>query len=159
MNDGGGASRTTEPAAGSSAATDISLREFFQALRNGDEARGRERLGWLLFLIAVVWFEIQRRLENLNHENARILAAQQSSISKDTYDANEQQRKSEQLELSSWRKEVDKDRTQAVSREEFQRDTRVEKRAVLNSNVGITIVVIGLIGAVIGLLTYLAATH
>jgi vacuolar-type H+-ATPase subunit H len=34
---GGGASRTTDPAAGTSAATDISLREYFEALRHADD--------------------------------------------------------------------------------------------------------------------------
>jgi hypothetical protein len=39
MNDepGGGASLTTDPAAGTSAATDISLREYFEALRHSDD--------------------------------------------------------------------------------------------------------------------------
>jgi hypothetical protein len=34
---GGGASRTTDPAAGTSSATDISLREYFEALRHSDD--------------------------------------------------------------------------------------------------------------------------
>jgi vacuolar-type H+-ATPase subunit H len=35
--DGGGASRSTHPADGTSAATDISLREYFEALRHSDD--------------------------------------------------------------------------------------------------------------------------
>lgn len=35
--EGGGASRSTDPAAGTSAATDISLREYFEALRHSDD--------------------------------------------------------------------------------------------------------------------------
>jgi vacuolar-type H+-ATPase subunit H len=35
-DEGGGASRSTEPAAGTSAATDISIREYFEALRAAD---------------------------------------------------------------------------------------------------------------------------
>lgn len=41
---GGGASRSTDPAAGSSAATDVSLREHFAALREADRELARERL-------------------------------------------------------------------------------------------------------------------
>ena len=40
---GGGASRSTDPAAGSSAATDVSLREFFAALREADLRLDDER--------------------------------------------------------------------------------------------------------------------
>jgi hypothetical protein len=36
-DEGGGASLTTDPAAGTSAATDISLREYFEALRHSDD--------------------------------------------------------------------------------------------------------------------------
>ena len=35
-HEGGGASKSTEPAAGTSAATDISIREYFEALRAAD---------------------------------------------------------------------------------------------------------------------------
>ena len=40
---GGGASFTTDPAAGTSAATDVSLREYLTALINGVEERSDER--------------------------------------------------------------------------------------------------------------------
>jgi hypothetical protein len=42
-DDGGGASQTTEPAAGSSTGTDVSLREFFTALRVADMRFDAER--------------------------------------------------------------------------------------------------------------------
>lgn len=41
--EGGGASRSTEPAAGNSTATDVSLREFFMLLANEREKRYDER--------------------------------------------------------------------------------------------------------------------
>ena len=41
--EGGGASQTTEPAAGTSAATDISIREYFEALRRADEKYERAK--------------------------------------------------------------------------------------------------------------------
>jgi len=40
---GGGASQTTEPAAGTSTATDVSIREYFEALRGADERFQAER--------------------------------------------------------------------------------------------------------------------
>lgn len=42
-DDGGGASRSTDPAAGTSAATDVSLREYIEALRRADVALAVER--------------------------------------------------------------------------------------------------------------------
>jgi hypothetical protein len=157
--EGGGASRSTDPAAGTSSATDVSLREYFHALMDSDRSHGRERFYWLIGLGGIIWFEIQRRLENLNHENARILAAQETSISKDTYDANEEQRKAEQANLESWRKEVDKDRTTSISRDEFQQDSRAQKRSTLDSRTAIIGVGVSLLVAVVFLLTYVAARH
>lgn len=43
VGEGGGASRSTDPASGTSAATDVSLREYFEALRRGDAALAEER--------------------------------------------------------------------------------------------------------------------
>jgi len=82
---------------------------------------------------AFAWSEIQRRLVNLNHENARILAAQSASVSADTYTANEQQRRDETVKLDEWRKDVDRDRAKTVTREEFLRDTKTEKRAGIDT--------------------------
>lgn len=42
-DEGGGASRSTDPAAGSSAATDVSLREHLAAIRRGDWLLAEER--------------------------------------------------------------------------------------------------------------------
>ena len=42
-DEGGGASLTTDPATGSSAATDVSLREHIEALRRGDRELAAER--------------------------------------------------------------------------------------------------------------------
>ena len=43
MDEGGGASRTTDPAAGTSTATDVSLREYLTALINAAEKRSDAR--------------------------------------------------------------------------------------------------------------------
>ena len=42
-DEGGGASRSTDPAAGTSAATDVSLREYLVALINAAESRSNQR--------------------------------------------------------------------------------------------------------------------
>lgn len=42
-DEGGGASRSTDPASGTSAATDVSLREYFEALRHADLRFDNER--------------------------------------------------------------------------------------------------------------------
>jgi hypothetical protein len=136
MNDenlGGGASRTTDPAAGTSSATDVSLREYFNEKIASDRQINRERFRAAAAMGAVIWFFIERHLSDLNHENARILKQQESTVSSDTYNANEQQRDKEADELGDWRKEVDRDRTNAVSRAEFTSESKVDKRAGLDT--------------------------
>jgi len=131
--EGGGASRTTDPAAGTSSATDVSIREYLTDLFGSRFHATWTVMAAALAFGAFAWSEVQRRLEILNHENARLLQQQERTVSQDTYAANEQQRKSEQAEFQAWRKDVDRDRTQSISREEFQRDTKTEKRAVASS--------------------------
>ena len=43
VEEGGGASRSTDPASGTSAATDVSLREYIEALRSADLRLAAER--------------------------------------------------------------------------------------------------------------------
>ncbi len=126
---GGGASRTTDPAAGTSSATDVSLRELIASWRHDDRGRERERFGWFVAMGAIVWFFIERHLADLNHENARILKQQESTVSADTYAANEQQRDKEAEQLRDWRKEVDAALQSTVNRDEFQRDNKTDRRA------------------------------
>jgi len=106
----------------------VSLREHFDILRETDQSRARERLLAIVTFGCFAWSQIQRRVENLNHENERILAVTEKTVSQDTYFANEGQRQAEGRELAEWRKTVDESRTQAVTREEFERDTRGEAR-------------------------------
>lgn len=47
---------------------------------------GRERFGFIVAFGALVWFEIQRRLVNLNHEAARIKQAADLSVSLEKFD-------------------------------------------------------------------------
>lgn len=153
---GGGASRTTEPAAGSSAATDVSIREYLISIIAGDRKTNRERFVFLSLLGGVIWFFVERHLADLNHENARVAKVTESSVSADTYQANEQRRDSERSGLEEWRKDVDRDRTQGVTREEFQRDTKTDKRAGFDSGTKIVMAVIAACVLGLGILNYQA---
>jgi hypothetical protein len=150
---GGGASRTTDPAAGSSSATDVSLHEHLIAIISGDRRYNAyrdtmertlriESVAVLVAFGAFAWSQVQRRLEILNHENERLLQQQRNTVSQDTYSANEEQRKSEQLDLTEWRKEVDKDRTTSISREEFQQDNRVQRQGIFDNNAKIAMLAV-----------------
>lgn len=159
VDDGGGASRSTDPASGSSAATDVSLREYLTDKIAANQRLNGERLKFFAVIGCVVWFFIERHMSDLNHENARLKHQQDSTVSADTYSANEQQRDKEREELGDWRKTIDRAGTQSVSREEFQRDTRTEKRA--SSSFGWQWVggVVGLVLAAITLYTFVSLHH
>lgn len=122
--DGGGASRSTDPAAGSSAATDVSLREYLNEKIHADRKLNNERFAFAAALGGVIWFFIERHLSDLNHENARVAKVSESSVSSDTYNANEQQRKAELDKRDEWQGRVDAALGRGVNRDEFQRDTR-----------------------------------
>lgn len=129
QTDGGGASRSTDPAAGTSSATDVSLREYLNEKIHADRKLNNERFTFAAVIGGVIWFFIERHLADLNHENARVAKVSENSVSSDTYKANEQQRTSEQAKLDEWRKEVDTDRSRTISRDEFNKDTRLETQA------------------------------
>lgn len=107
-------------------------------------------------LCAYAWSEVQRRLTNLNHEAERIQHAQDASVSSDTYQANEQQRDKESDALDEWRKEVDRDRTQSISRDEFTRDTRGAKRAGIDTTTKLIATILATAVLMLGILNYLA---
>lgn len=157
--EGGGASRTTDPAAGSSAATDVSLLEFILAVIRGDRQRYNERFMFLGTLGAVIWFFIERHMGQLNYANARLKEQQDGSVSSDTYRANEQQRDKESEELGSWRKEVDRDRTQSISRDEFNRDVKGEKRSSIDTGTKLIAVAVSVVVLLLGILNYQALHH
>ena len=124
VDDGGGASRSTDPAAGTSSATDVSLREYLNEKIQADRKLNNERFAFAAVIGATIWFFVERHLSDLNHENARVARVSENSVSSDTYKANEQQRKSEQVKLDEWRNAVDADRGRTVTRDEFQKDNR-----------------------------------
>lgn len=156
---GGGASRTTDPAAGSSAATDISLREYLEALRRGDSDRSRERLAWLLAIGLFGWSQVQRRLEILNHENARVAVIAEKTVSGDTYKSDEERRADERTKLDGWRKEVDLDRSRSITRDEFQRDTKQESRSSIDTTTKVIVAVVGALVLGLGILNYVSLHH
>ena len=155
---GGGASRSTEPASGTSSATDVSLREFLGVQVSYESKITRLLVGVLGGFGAFSWSLIQWRLANLNHENARILDQQAKTVSADTYSANESQRKDELEKLDTWQERVDEQLTKAVTRDEVKEATREDARVVRRDKVSTSTAVIlafaAAISAVLLLLTY-----
>jgi hypothetical protein len=68
---GGGASRTTDPAAGTSSATDISLREYFEALRHSDDKVDQ----WIFRF----YEERDRRINEVNIEREKALKIKETA--------------------------------------------------------------------------------
>jgi hypothetical protein len=62
-DDGGGASRTTDPAAGSSAATDVSLREYLMAQINAVESRANLRFEAMKAQVEAAFASSQRAID------------------------------------------------------------------------------------------------
>lgn len=126
---GGGASRTTDPASGSSSATDVSLREFV-GMQIGYERRGVLQLVGFAFALGVfAWSQIQRRLEILNHENERVGNILKNTVSSDTYLSDETRRSDERTKLDGWRGDVDTKFTQSVTKEEVKDDVKGGRRS------------------------------
>ena len=148
-DEGGGASRSTDPAAGTSSATDVSLREFV-AMQIGYERRGTLMLcGGLLSFGAFAWSEIQRRLSNLNHEAERIKQAQAASVSADTYTANEAQRKADADRLEARLARYDENFTKTATRDDLAHEGRGNRQIItgqLIALLGAVAVIAGAIG-------------
>jgi len=153
---GGGASVTTEDAAGSSNGTDVSLDRFLSTRISYESRLVRWGGTAIVALGLFAWSEIQRRLEILNHENARLLAQQEKTVSQDTYTANESQRKEEQLKLDEWRKSVDHHNTESVSRTELRRETKTESRAGIGTATAVIAACVGLVVVILAILNYQA---
>lgn len=154
MIDGGGASRTTEPAAGSSAATDVSLREYFNEKIAADRLLNKERFAFVAVVGGVIWFFVERHLGDLNHENARVAKVSENSVSQDTYSANESQRKSELDKLDTWRHDVDSDRQTIATIKEVTEGTKVDRRGSLDTTTKVIGTVVALILVLLALLNY-----
>jgi len=128
VDDGGGASRSTAPAYGSSSATDISLKEFFNEKIWADRKLNNERFAFAAVIGATIWFFIERHLGDLNHDNARVAKVSENSVSQDTYSANEAQRKAELDKRDEWQGRVDAALGRGVVREEYQTEAKTDRR-------------------------------
>jgi hypothetical protein len=103
------------------------------AMRQSDQTLWRTMFGSLSILGFVIWRELQRRDETLNHEASRLQAAVTANVSADTYDANERQRRDERTKDEEWRKRVDEKLTQSVGREEFKTEAKRDSREALGA--------------------------
>ena len=146
MTDGGGASRSTDPAAGSSSATDVSLREHLTSLIGYERKTSQLLVGFAVVTGAFPWSQIQRRLEILNHENARVSEIAAKTVSSDTYTADKDRTDDERDKLDTWRAGVDEKFTKAITRDDLTRETRGE-RQILTGNVIALLGVAALLGA------------
>jgi hypothetical protein len=153
-NEGGGASRSTDPAAGTSSATDVSLREYLNEKIESDRTLNRERFAFAAVIGGVIWFFIERHLGDLNHENARVAKVSENSVSSDTYLANEQQRKSEADKLDVRLAGYDEKFTKAISRDELTRETRGDRIASRDANSNQIRAIAAALTIALGLLTY-----
>lgn len=153
---GGGASRTTDPAAGTSSATVVSLREYFNEKIAGDRTTNRDRFVALTVVGGIIWFFVERHLADLNHENARVASVTEKSVSSDTYAANEARRDDEREQRREWEKTVDSNLTQSLSRQEFQHDSKSDRRGTVDTSTKIVGAVIAAVVLGLAILNYQA---
>jgi hypothetical protein len=148
-HEGGGASRSTDPAAGTSSATDVSLREVVTSWRKDDNARVLERFGWLIALIGTIWFFIERHLAELNHENARVATIAAATVSEDTYKSDKARTDDERDKLDDWRASVDEKFTKSLTRDDLSRETKGD-RQILTGNLLALVSLLAVVSGVIG---------
>lgn len=153
-NSGGGASRSTDPAGGTSSATDVSLREYLGEKIHDDRRTNKERFAFLLTVGGIIWFFIERHLADLNHENARVGKISESSVSADTYQANEKQRDGDRDKLDEWRGLVDKDRQTIATIKEISSDNKLDRQRNVTSNTGILVATVAIASFILAIWTY-----
>jgi hypothetical protein len=156
MDEGGGASRSTDPAAGSSSATDVSLREFLSTSIRYERSNTQLLVGFMGVAGAFAWSQIQRRLEILNHENARVAAIADQTVSADTYASDKNRTDDERDKLDAWRAGVDEKFTKSITRDDLQREVKVDRTTLTDTTTKVLAVIIA---AVLVVLTYVAIHH
>ena len=98
LEEGGGASRSTDPAAGSSAATDVSLREYLTALINAAEERSEQRFEAMKDMVETAFKTAQtainkadeateKRFEGVNEFRAALSDQAAQFVTRQTLDA------------------------------------------------------------------------
>jgi len=103
-DEGGGASRSTEPAAGSSSGTDVELLYLMEALRTGDtrfhglfqkfidrEIKHVRELQGIAFTerdkaLGIQYTELLRRLEGLNHAHEQAREKERDFVNREAFD-------------------------------------------------------------------------
>jgi hypothetical protein len=96
--EGGGASRSTDPAAGTSSATDVSLREHLTSLINAAEERSDQRFESMKAMVETA-FKVSesaiekaeaadnKRFDSMNEFNTRIDTILSNTVTRETVDA------------------------------------------------------------------------
>lgn len=165
--EGGGASRTTDPAAGSSAATDVSLREYlmeaidgrFRYLRSSVDAerqQGRLVTGGIIAFALFAWFQTKEHLHGLNNEARRLDVYLQSTVAKTTYDADEQRRKEDQDRITAALDEFGKKVDKAATKEEVTADTTSSRRAGIGTTTSVVGACVAAVVVILAVLNYQA---
>jgi hypothetical protein len=164
---GGGASRSTDPASGTSSATDVSLREYlmqaidgrFRLLTSSVDEHARQSRFYIAAVSAFglfAWFQTKEHLESLNHEAKRLDVYLQSTVPQGTYNADEQRRKEDQNRITLALDEVTKKVAQAATKEEVQHDSTASRRAGIGTGTSVVAACVGLIIVVLAVLNYQA---
>ncbi len=154
--EGGGASRTTDPAAGTSTATDVSLREYLTALISAAEKRSDERFEAMKAAVAASFDSSEKailkaeaadktRFESFNEFNQRIDTILSNTVTRETLDAL-----LEKLESAITRNREDLD---ALSKRIVLREGEIQGQRLTYGNMA---AIVGVIGAIVGLLIILA---
>lgn len=87
IDEGGGASRSTDPAAGSSAATDVSLREHLTLMIRNAEQRFDERFAAMQKAIDVAFQASESRLDSVNEFRAQLGDQTRTFVTREVMDA------------------------------------------------------------------------
>lgn len=87
IEEGGGASKSTDPAAGSSAATDVSLREHLTMMVMNFERRVDERFAAMQRAIDVAFQASESRLDSVNEFRAQLGDQTRTFVTREVLDA------------------------------------------------------------------------
>jgi hypothetical protein len=160
MDEGGGASRTTDPAAGSSAATDVSLREYVALMIKGVEERADIKFTAMQDAVASAFANSQRaidkadeatekRFEGVNEFRAALSDQATRFVTSETLAAMD-----EKLQASIQR---NRDDLSALGRRmDLREGQSTGTRLTTGVIVTVTTIAIALIGLIVVLANYLA---
>ena len=159
-DEGGGASRSTDPASGTSSATDVSLREYLTALINAVELRSEQRFETMKEEVAAAFHASQeaiskaeaateKRFESVNEFRAALADQQQTQVSKTELSALTQRLQSS----------IDRNREDLISlskRVDLREGADAGARLTFGQFIAIGSVVVAAIGVLVVLANYFA---